>query len=106
MTGPGVHIGKRTATLRPGSALGYFRHAAFGLVVAQRRRSAALSLEELAHRLDCPPTELAGIERGQMPRLDQVYALADAFEVDAADLLHEVRRLAERLASGQAAPSS
>jgi transcriptional regulator with XRE-family HTH domain len=106
VTGRGIRTAERPSMLRPSSALGYFRHAAFGLLVARRRRWAALSQEKLAQRLHWAPADLAGIERGRMPRLDQVYALADAFEVDASDLLHEVRRMAERLASGQATSSS
>jgi len=78
---------------------GTFRPAAFASAVRERREICGLSHEALATLAGLSALEVAAIEDGHaLPALDALWALADALWVDAADLLHDARRVAERLA--------
>ena len=99
MTGVRPADDRPTAPTHLPLRFGVFRRAAFGAAVLERRRSCALTQESLAVLAGLSPTEVAEIEEQQLiPSLDAVWALADALWVDAADLLHNTRRLAERMA--------
>lgn len=64
------------------------RRAAFGQRVRELRAPLGLSQEELAHRAGVHRTYVGSVERGERNiSLDNIYALADALECEARELL-------------------
>jgi transcriptional regulator with XRE-family HTH domain len=65
----------------------------FGALVRQLRTERGLTQEALAERTDLSVSYIGFIERGEnVPTLTIVLNLADALNVDAADLVREVSR--------------
>jgi len=65
----------------------------FGALVRQLRMERGLTQEALAERTDLSVSYIGFIERGEnVPTLTIVLNLADALNVDAADLVREVSR--------------
>lgn len=65
--------------------------------IKKRRGALEISQEELAHRADLNRSFIGKIELGQtQPSLAVVFHLADALEVDVADLVRAIAVRAER----------
>lgn len=65
----------------------------FGSTIRKLRTASGLTQEELAERTDLSVSYIGFIERGEnVPTLTIVLNLADALDVDAAELIREVAR--------------
>jgi transcriptional regulator with XRE-family HTH domain len=72
----------------PHSESGNVNRAAFGMRVQTARRSLGLSQEALAARAGLHRTYIGSVERGERNvSLDNIYAIAHALGLEAADLL-------------------
>lgn len=73
----------------------------FGRTLAQERRAADLSVEELGFLCSMHRTAIEGLERGaRVPRLDTIIRLAGGLEVETCDLLAGMRWRPGRVAEG------
>jgi len=64
------------------------RRVAFGLRLRELRLERGLSQEALAHTADLHRTYVGSVERGERNiSIDNIYALADALDVQAAQLI-------------------
>lgn len=60
----------------------------FGNLIAERRKAAGLSQEELAHRADLDRTYVSGLERGvRNPSLTAIVKVAAGFGITTSELL-------------------
>lgn len=60
----------------------------FGSLIAERRKTAGISQEELAHRADLDRTYVSGLERGvRNPSLTAVVKVAKGFGITTSELL-------------------
>ena len=85
-------------TIRPPLQFAYHRLAAFPIVLRRERASRGLSRAAVADAAGLSVAEVVALETGAaQPALDVLFAVADVFGTEAADLLHETRRVAEDL---------
>ncbi|RDI97537.1 XRE family transcriptional regulator [Dyella solisilvae] len=69
----------------------------FGEVLTRHRTNAGISQEELALRADVDRTFVSRLERGiRQPTITTLFAIAQALDVQAADLVRETEHLLRR----------
>lgn len=99
MTAPSPRRYRPTASTRLPLRVGGYRAEALAALLRNARESRALSRDALASLAGLSTAAINDIEAGRgSPSIEAIWALTDALRMDAADLLHEVRRTAERLA--------
>lgn len=75
-------------------------NVAFGALLSQLRRNAKLTQEELAAKINLSRSALANIERGnQGVTLVLIFSIAQAFNMQPADLIPAIESLEEKVKS-------